>query len=171
MDEPTISQYGTSAFITVKKETVVNCLSEITSILQENGALVGVHCCGKSDWSLITESGADILNFDGFYYAESLSLYPKEMTTFLKKGGKIAWGIIPTLDIDSLDSATFESLTQKFEEAKAFLVNKGFDDELLNECSIITPSCGAGGLTIEQADKASKLTSQLAEFLRNKYKA
>jgi hypothetical protein len=169
MDEPTISQYGTSAFITVKKEDVVGSISEIASVLQKNGALVGIHCCGKSDWSLITESGVDILNFDGFYFGESLGLFSKEMDNFLKKGGKIAWGIVPTMDVDSLEAATLEMLAEKFEEAKSYLVNKGIDEKLIHENAIITPSCGAGSLTEAQAEKAMRLTSELAVLLRNKY--
>ena len=171
MDEPTISQYGNSAFITVKKEDVINSISEIASVLQDNGALVGIHCCGKSDWSLITESGVDILNFDGFYFGESLSLFSKEMNDFLKRGGKIAWGIVPTMDVDSLEIVNIEMLAKKFEEAKSFLVNKGIDEKLINENAIITPSCGAGSLTEAQAEKAMKLTSDLAEFLAARYKS
>jgi methionine synthase II (cobalamin-independent) len=165
MDEPTMSQYGASAFITVKKEDVINSIKEIASVLQENGALVGIHCCGKSDWSLITESGVDILNFDGFYFGESLSLFSKEMDNFLKKGGKIAWGIVPTLDVDALETANMEILAKKFEEAKTYLVNKGIDEKLINENAIITPSCGAGSLSVEQAEKAMRLTSELATYL------
>lgn len=171
MDEPTISQYGTSVFITVKREDIIDCFSQITSVLQENGAVVGIHCCGKSDWSLITETGVDILNFDAFYFGESLGLYAGEMQNFLKKGGKIAWGVIPTLDTDALDASTLESLAEKFEEAKSYLTNKGVDEKLIRENSIITTSCGAGGLSIAQSEKAMKLTSELAEFLRNKYPA
>jgi methionine synthase II (cobalamin-independent) len=166
MDEPTISQYGTSAFITVKREDVIGCIKDIASVLQENGALVGVHCCGKSDWALVTESGVDILNFDAFYYGESLGLYAKEMEAFLKRGGKIAWGVVPTLDVDSLEASTAESLMAKFKEAKSYLVNKGIDEKLIDENSLITTSCGAGGLTEEQSEKALRLTAELAELLR-----
>jgi len=168
MDEPTMSQYGASSFITVKKEDLISSLSAISSVLQENGALVGIHCCGKSDWSLITESGVDILNFDGFYFGESLSLFSNEIENFLKKGGKIAWGIVPTLDVDALETANMEILSKKFEEAKNYLINKGISEKLINENAIITPSCGAGSLSVKQAENAMKLTSELAEFLRAK---
>ncbi len=169
MDEPSMSQYGTSAFLTVKKENIISALSEISSVLRGNGALVGVHCCGKSDWSLITESGIDILNFDGFYFGESLGLFSKEINEFLKKGGKIAWGITPTLDVDALEISTVKTLADKFEEAKNYLLNKGIDEKLVCKNAIITTSCGAGGLIQAQAEKAMKLTAELADFLRKKY--
>ena len=171
MDEPTISQWGTSAFITVKKEDIINSFKEIAEILRENGALVGIHCCGKSDWSLITESGIDILNFDAFYFGESLGLFSREIENFLKNGGKIAWGVIPTLDTDALEASTLETLIEKFEEAKGYLICKGVDEKLVFDNAIITTSCGAGGLSLAQTEKAMKLTKELADSLRNKYRA
>ncbi|EKE03794.1 MAG: hypothetical protein ACD_20C00150G0007 [uncultured bacterium] len=169
MDEPTISQYGTSAFITITKQDIISSISEIASILKENGALVGVHCCGKTDWSLITESGVDILNFDGFYFAQSLSLFSKELGDFLQRGGYIAWGMVPTLDEDALKAASVETLTDKFEEAKSYLTNKGIDEKLVIDSSLITPTCGAGSLSVELAERAMELTSNLSKSLREKY--
>lgn len=169
LDEPTMSQYGTSAFITVKREDIVNSISEIAEILKQHGALVGVHCCGKTDWSLITGSNVNILNFDGFYFAESLSLYSREIENFLKNGGYIAWGITPTLDEDALKVATVESLVQKFDEATVYLLNKGINKEFLLESSFITPTCGAGSLNAELAKKAMELNSDVAKYLKEKY--
>ena len=64
-------------------------LSEIARVLKENGAIVGIHCCGKTDWSIITESNVDILNFDALYYAESLALYSKDIECVFKKKADI----------------------------------------------------------------------------------
>jgi len=169
LDEPSMSQYGTSAFITVKREDIIESISQIAQVLQANGALVGVHCCGKTDWSMIIDSGVDIINFDGFYYGESLALYAKQVEKFLKKGGYIAWGIVPTLDKDALEVATLESLVKVFEDAKEYLLKKKLDEKLIIKHSFITPSCGAGSLDLPLATKAMKLCSELAKVLKEKY--
>lgn len=169
MDEPSISQYGTSAFITVKKEDLTGCFSEISSILKEAGALTGIHCCGKSDWAVVVEGGIDILNFDAYYFAESLGLYHREINAFLQKGGKIAWGVVPTLDTDALDTATPEQMIEKYEVAVSYLINKDISKELIYNATMISPSCGAGGLTLAQSEKAHSLTSGLAAALKDKY--
>lgn len=169
LDEPSMSQYGTSAFITVKREDIIEAISQIAQVLQANGAFVGVHCCGKTDWSMIIDSGVDIINFDGFYYGESLALYAKQVEKFLKKGGYIAWGIVPTLDKDALESANLESLLQVFEDAKEYLLKKKIDEKLIIKQSFITPSCGAGSLDLALATKAMKLCAELANVLKEKY--
>jgi len=151
LDEPSMSQYGTSAFITVKREDIVDAIKQIAKPFQENGALVGVHCCGKTDWSMIIDSEVDIINFDGFYFGESLALYAKQIEKFLKKGGYIAWGIVPTLDKDALENATLESLTEIFENSKQYLLKKKLDEKLILNQSFITPSCGAGSLNVKGA--------------------
>jgi len=169
LDEPSISQYGTSAFITIKKQDIISSIQEITNVLKAHGVLTGIHCCGKTDWSLILDSGVDILNFDAFYYAESLSLFGKDIENFLKNGGYIAWGLIPTLDEEALKSSTVDSLVEKFESAINFLINKGIDKKLILESSFITPTCGAGSLNQELADKAMNLASQVGRKLHEKY--
>lgn len=168
-DEPSMSQYGTSAFLTVTKDDITSAISEIATILKENGAKIGIHCCGKTDWSLIFDSNVDIINFDGFFYGESLALYAKDVENFIKKGGFIAWGVVPTLDVDALESSDIDSIISKFDEAKSYLLNKGLDEKLILKQSFFTPSCGAGSLNESLAQKAMTLTSQLGEKMIKKY--
>jgi len=166
MDEPAMSQYGTSALLTVEKSDIINALKEISAIIKKEGGITGVHCCGKTDWTIITGSDVDILNFDAFSFSQSLALYPKEVEAFLKNGGHIAWGIVPTLDDKALESMDLEQLSLKFKEAVLNLCSKEVDLKLVLENSIITPSCGAGGLSLELAQKAMTLTAELSSALK-----
>lgn len=168
-DEPTMSQFGTSAFITVSREDIISSINEIADILHQHGAVIGIHCCGKTDWSLVTQSNVDMINFDAYCFAESLALYAKEVEEFIKKGGMIAWGIVPTLDTDALDSTSIEELLTVFENAKGYLIEKGIDEQLLIDSSLFTPTCGMGGLTIEQSKRAAEFTSELSKLLKQKY--
>lgn len=172
MDEPVMSQFGTSAFITVKKEDIVGVLKDISDVIKDFGGLSAVHCCGKSDWSVLIDSNIDILNFDAFAYAKSLEAYVKEVSEFLKNGGYIAWGVVPTLDKDALEEVTLAELVSKFEKSVGALVNKSngaLDKELVLQQSFFTPSCGAGGLTVELSEKAMSLVNELSKELRIKY--
>ena len=172
MDEPVMSQFGTSAFITVKKEEVVEALAEIGNVIKDFGALCAVHCCGKSDWSVLTDAGVNIINFDAFGYAKSLGAYAKDIESFLKNGGYIAWGLVPTLDKDALEKTNLIELEKKYEDAVDDLVNKSkgkIDRDLIIKQSFFTPSCGAGSLNMPLAQKAMKLVNELSEHLKTKY--
>lgn len=169
IDEPSLSQLGTSAFITISKNEVIDMIKEISDLIKQNGAISAIHCCGKCDWSIPIQADVNIINLDGYFFAQNLSTFSKEIKTFLQNGGKIAWGIIPTLDKNALEKADLEQMILKFEQAIGFLEQKGLNKDLLIRNSIITPSCGAGSLTVELAEKAMNLTNELSKKLKEKY--
>ena len=43
-------------------------------------------------------------------------MYAKEIESFLTKGGLIAWGIVPTLDVDALESTNPDKLLDIYEK-------------------------------------------------------
>src|SRR5574344_671725 len=166
MDEPSLSQLGTSAFITVEKEDVIEIIKSISDIIKKNGGLSAIHCCGKCDWDSPINTGVNIINLDGYFYAKNLSLFSKSVERFLKSGGLIAWGIVPTLDEKALIKADKESLCEKFDEAIGYLEKKGISKELLISHSMVTPTCGAGALPDDLAHKAMILTKELSQNLK-----
>lgn len=169
LDEPSASQLGTSAFITISKEEVIQIIKEVSDIIKENGALSAIHCCGKCDWTLPIACEINMLNLDGYAFAQNLSLFSNELKPFLEKGGKIVWGVVPTLDKDALDAADLNVILQKFDEAIDYLVKKGVDKSVLLDNSMVSTSCGAGSLSIEQSEKAMNLVYELSLKLKEKY--
>ena len=169
MDEPTLSQLGTSAYLTVSENDVVSMLSEICEIIKNNGGVCAIHCCGKCDWAIPIKSGVDIINLDGFSFGEHISLFSSDVEILLNKGGKIAWGLVPTLDGDVLDNITVDNLIQKFMTCVKYLTNKGIDEKLIIDNSIITSSCGAGSLSENLSEKAMNMVKNLSDVLRERY--
>ena len=169
IDEPSISQLGTSAFVGISSEEVVLMFKDICDAIKDNGALAAIHCCGKCDWRLPIDAGVNIINLDAYDFAQSLSLYVDDLIPYLKNGGKIAWGVVPTLNSEVLTNINLDELILVFERAVKYLTNKGIDEKLVIENSIITPSCGAGALDISLAEKAMILTHQLSESLKERY--
>lgn len=171
IDEPSLSQLGTSAFITISKEEVISIIQEVSDVIKENGAISAIHCCGKCDWNVPIQSEVDIINLDGYFFAQNLSLFSNELKPFLQNKGMIAWGIVPTLDKEALEAANIATMVSKFDEAIGYLIKKGIDKNLLIQHSMITPSCGTGALTVELAEKAMNLTKELSVKLKEKYLA
>jgi len=166
IDEPTLSQLGTSAFVTIPPTEIIEIIKEISDVIKEQGALSAIHCCGKCDWSIPIKVGMDIINFDAFSYAENMGLYSGDLKQHLNNGGKIAWGIVPTLDKDALTKTNSLEIEQKLKMAKSYLTNKGIDENLIDNNSLISPSCGCGSLSVELAEKAIKLTKELSDKLK-----
>ena len=169
IDEPSISQLGTSAYLTISQKDVINMLKEISDVIQQNGGLSAIHCCGKCDWSVPIETGINMVSLDGYSYAENLSVFHKQVKNFLERDGKIVWGIVPTLDKKALQNADLDIIEQKFDEAVKYLTKKGINEKLIISNSYVSPSCGAGSLSVELAQKAMKLTHDLSEKLKERY--
>ena len=170
IDEPSISQLGTSAFITISQEEVISMLKEISDLIKANGAMSAIHCCGKCDWTVPIKAGVDIINLDAYTYAQNLSLFNNYLEKYLAEGRKIAWGVVPTLNPELLEKADLDKMIKVFERAVKYLTEKGIDEKIVIENSLITPSCGAGSLSKDLAIKAMNLTRELSEILKERYK-
>lgn len=165
IDEPFLGCFG-SAFTPINREDVVASLTELTTgIKQSEDILIGVHCCGNTDWSIFTDiPGIDIINFDAFGFQERFVLYAQNIGQFLKKGGIICWGIVPTQDFSGKE--TPDLLVGKLRDGINTLVNKGVDGDLLLRQMLVSPSCGLGSLNTEISEKILKLLSETSSFIR-----
>ncbi len=165
VDEPYMASFG-SISVPLSKEKVISLLEEVFGGIS---GLKGVHCCGNTDWSVLLDTSVDILSFDAYNYAQSLSLYPAEVKNFLDRKGAIAWGIIPN-DEESLAKETVASLKDRLEEAMAPFTRKGIRFRQLVEQGLLTPSCGLAPLaTGEAAAQALELLAELSAKIRKRY--
>ena len=146
-DEPVLAGFGTSAYLSLTAEAVIETLGEAIAPLKAEAA-VGIHCCGNTDWAMMTRTGADVVSFDSHGYQRSLALYPDAVREFLEAGGNIAWGAVPTLE--HVGEETADQLTARLREGFALLVAKGIPEDLIRRKALLTPGCGAGSLTEEE---------------------
>jgi hypothetical protein len=164
VDEPYLSTLG-SGFINLQHHQVID---DLESIFKSLTGLKAMHCCGNTDWSLITETSLDILLFDAYDYMKNLVLFSDNISEFLSSGGILGWGIVPTTS-DELAKTNIQELLERLEDGFNALVQKGIDKTELLHNSLITPSCGLGNLSIDQAELAMEYTKQISEHLRKKY--
>ncbi len=167
IDEPILSAFGSSTYLTVTREEVVGLLSEVIDAVHADNALAGIHCCGNTEWSILIDAGVDIVNFDAFEYGETIAMYPDAVKKHLKKGGMLAWGIIPTST--AIRDQTVETLEAKFEGVMDNLAAQGIDIQLIREQAIITPSCGTGSMEPDDADKVFEMVAALTRRMKTKY--
>ena len=128
-----------------------------------------MHCCGNVDWSMVLKTGTDILSFDAYNFAESLTRHPDPIKDFITKGGAIAWGIVPNED-EKLGGETAASLKDRLEEAMApFTRNEGLRFRTLVEQSLLTPSCSLAGMSGEGSVRALELLADVSGKMRSRY--
>ena len=168
MDEPSISQVGSCAFLSVESKDVIEMLGVIAADLKKFGAIPGIHCCGKTDWEIALSCGVDIVNFDAYFYAQNVANFANAAQKFIQNGGYLAFGIVPTLDKEALAALDIDKLEEKFNDALKCFLNKGVDKDLLLEHTFFTPSCGCGSLDEKGALKALALTKELSLRLKEK---
>jgi len=164
VDEPSLSVMGTAG-TALTDEQVVALLDQVLAGIS---GIKGIHCCGAANWSLILKTSIDILNFDSYNYADSLSLYPAEVKGLLDREGSIAWGIVPS-DEELLPKETISSLQDRLEEAMAPFTRENIRFRQLIEQGLLTPSCGLASLSPEAAEHALELLAKLSAEVRRKY--
>lgn len=163
VDEPILSALGSTSYIGVDPEESLRLLKETSGAIKHAGGIPGVHCCSKGDWPLVINSDVNIISFDAYDYAETISLYPAEFTTFLEGGGYLAWGIIPTTD--SIREENLDSIKKRF-DANMEKLSKSIPLDLLRSQILLTPSCGTGSSTIEETIKVFQLLVGLKKLLK-----
>lgn len=164
IDEPYLTSFG-SSFVNIEKQDVVSMLNSIIDRIHSKGGLAGIHCCGNTDWSMLTETKVDIINFDAYLYAESILLYSEAINGFLRKGGYLAWGIVPTSEavLKESDETLFKRLLSEIDG----LVKKGAKKDLVITNSILTPSCGMGTLSEDLTQDIIKKLGNLANLAKS----
>ncbi len=167
VDEPYLSSFG-SATIPVSETDVIECVEAVTSGILAEGALPGIHCCGNTDWSLLTRTTARIINFDAYNFLQGMTLYPTELTDFFDRGGALAWGIVPT-DPGPLATETVAALSDRLEAGMKRLAATGHDLDLIHHRSLITPACGTGTLSTTLAERAITLARQVSDEVRQRW--
>jgi len=165
VDEPYMAAFG-SVGVQLSKERIISLLDEVFGGIS---GIKGIHCCGNTDWSVLLETSTDIVSFDTYNYAESLSLYPAEVKDFLGRQGTIAWGIVPN-EVEALDRETVVSLKDRLEEAMAPFTRNGIRFKQLIEQGLLTPSCTLASLNTEEAaGRALELLADLSAEIRKRY--
>ena len=164
-DEPGLSGFGSSAFITITKEDVQAAMGEVSAAIHEEGALCGVHVCANTEWPLLLGQDVDVLSYDAFSFFDRLALYQDDLAAFIERGGLLATGIVPTTP-ELIDQVGAADLTRQWREQRETLAGLGLDRKRIFDQTFITPSCGLGSLTEAQATKVFHLLRDVSAAVR-----
>lgn len=71
-------------------------LKLLVAALKKEGVTVGIHCCSNTRWEHLLPTGIDFLSLDTHLSLQSLLSQPEAVDAFLQRGGRFAFGIVPT---------------------------------------------------------------------------
>lgn len=162
--EPSLSLLGTP-FGSLNRQDILNSINETLSDVE---GVRAIHCCANIDWTLLTETNTEVINFDAFRFSEELALCGENISRFLSRGGMLAWGIVPA-DSETIIAEDLESLTTRLEQSIQLLANEGIDKQLILESSFVTTSCETSLMPVQMAERAFQLTREVSSRMRSKY--
>jgi methionine synthase II (cobalamin-independent) len=167
IDEPSLLFFKQSPTGSkIKKEELVEYINRVVGAIHTEACYAGVHCCGDADWDFLLSSDIDILSIDAYNYGESFVKSYEKILKFLERGGIIAWGVIPTaLDALKVDVA---SLVAKLENYVEILSRKNIDKKKIIKSLLITPSCGCGALSKQEAEVVAEHCVKFSQLAKEK---
>ncbi len=145
IDEPFLDDLMARDF-PIAPDEAVDLLSSVMASV-ESTATVGVHTCGDIDLATLMASGPHVLSLPA---RTTLMPYAGYVARFLRDGGTIAWGAVPTEGPISGAAGRTAARLQAF---WAELAQRGCDPVLLRRQSLISPQCGLGGHTASVAER------------------
>ena len=154
LDEPGLTVWA-GANAPLSGEAVVDLLSGTLASLGPD-VVTGVHCCGPTDFKLVTAAGPDILSAP---LDTGLADAAPTVASFLENGGWVAWGAAPT---DRPIGASADGLWRRLVDLWCALTQQGCDPALLRQQSLVTPSCGLANYRVQQAEHVLELANVVA---------
>jgi hypothetical protein len=143
----------------------------------------GLHLCANVNLPYLLELGVEILSFDAFQIGFMPKEYTGSVAEFIKKGGIISWGIVPT-EFKALEIQTPEKLASILTSYwEVITENTDISSEQIAEQALIAPArCCLVDITIETVErskisnieeriveKAFSFLSELSQILKERY--
>jgi methionine synthase II (cobalamin-independent) len=153
-DEPYMVSFG-SAYVSISKEETISLLNETFEGID---AKTGVHCCGNTDWSVLFGANVNIVNYDAYNFLETIFFFKEDLSKFLKRGGWISPGFIPSSE-EVLDISK-EDIIKLMDRFAEFMMNLDLKSESKNW--LLTTSCGLGSLNVPEAKRAMELLKEIS---------
>ncbi len=131
----------------------------------------GIHLCGNPDWDFLLNTDLDVLSLDVFTNGEIFASYGDSIMRYLKRGGILVWGIVPT-GFEDFSKSNLEILGKQLEDIWNRLTRKGLDLDMMLSQSLLSPAtcCLVNPDKEKTVEKAFKLINELSQFLREKYR-
>ncbi|MFL5355148.1 hypothetical protein [Archangium sp.] len=118
--------------------------------LQREGAMVGVHCCGNTNWASLLDAGLDLLSLDVRLSLDAVLDESEALARFLDSGAALSLGIIPT---DLASTYEVGELVDAVEVSLKAALPPGHAFSRVGAQVLLTPACGLAMRTVVDAER------------------
>ncbi|MFP2929799.1 hypothetical protein ACLESO_32325 [Pyxidicoccus sp. 3LG] len=118
--------------------------------LQREGALVGVHCCGNTDWGALLDVQPDLLSLDVRLSLDAMVEEREALERFLVSGATLSLGIVPT---DLASAYEVSELVDSVEASLKAALPRGFSFAQVVSTVVLTPACGLAMRSVVDAER------------------
>lgn len=135
------------------------------SRLQDEAILTGVHCCGSGPWDGLFRAPAEIIHLDAFRYFGQADIESGACRNFLRKGGLLGWGLVPTRFTRGAFPEPAELMARWMEGAR-FLTRQGIPSPEIRDQSFFSSACGFGMSEPAVVEEAARCLDGLTTIWR-----
>ena len=170
LEEPMLGRFGDIKRINedITAELITNMFTRVIEKIKECGALVCVQCMEKCDWQIPINAGADIISYDAYNNPNNLCIIPESVTEFIERGGKINWGIVPTMTESIVKTLTIDYIEKRLSATFGGLIMAGVPAVKVYSSALVSVQGDTGHLPVIFAEKAIMLSTQMASRLSAK---
>ncbi|MDY7228937.1 hypothetical protein [Hyalangium rubrum] len=118
--------------------------------LRREGALVGIHCCGNTDWAALLDVQPDLLSLDVRLSLDAVLEETVALNRFLEAGATLCLGIIPT---DLSSTYNVEELAESIEASFKAALPPGWSFTKVLSHVLLTPACGLAMRSVTDAER------------------
>ncbi|MCB0965906.1 MAG: hypothetical protein KDB37_03645 [Ilumatobacter sp.] len=159
LDEPLAADLAEPGF-PLAPDDAIDLLSGAMAVVEPT-ATVGVHACGDADVATLLAAGPQVLSIP---VQRSLLGVVGYLDRFLRNGGWVAWGAVPTGGpIGAGQPRAWQRLANLFCE----MVQAGCDGDLLVQQCFVTSECGLGSHGTGVAQHVAELLRETSLRMQN----
>ena len=117
-------------------------LSSAVGAVRLAGHLAAIHDCGARDGRKLLLLGPDLISVDGWGARVPFSAHGEALGGYLRGGGTIAWGVLPTKGALPDPRKVARGLLDRMGEVAG-------DRDVVRRRGLVSPSCGFGASTLD----------------------
>jgi hypothetical protein len=138
-------------------------LKLLAMAVQREGALVGVHCCGNTEWGLLLDLGLDLLSIDVRLSLDAVLEERAAFARFLASGATLSLGVVPT---DLKSAYEVSELVDSVEASVRATLPRGASFAAVASRMPLTPACGLAMRSVLDAERTFEQVREAQRLLR-----